>query len=84
MRVAVTVEIIETSGERCDQLMSHLLRASFGPEAIAEVTRRFSQLFDVTPVGSLPQQARGLVETTYLVVAERPALDGSIAGIVDQ
>lgn len=84
--VSVRVEIVEISGERCDQLMSHILRYAFtGIIAKAEVISRDSDLIDVSRIEArVPEYLRGRVTSCYLVSAERlPELDGSTSGIVD-
>jgi hypothetical protein len=83
-RVSVQVEITEQTGERCDQLMSHILRSAFPSGAKAQVMQRQGEPTDVTGLGSLPTMVPGYVTTEYHIAHETPPeVDGSVEGIAE-
>lgn len=73
-QLSLTIEIREVSGDRCDEILGHILATAF-PEATATVLSRFADEVDITGLGSLPQTTRGWVTTRYEVTAtESPDL----------
>jgi hypothetical protein len=72
--LSLTIEITDMSGDRCDEILGHILATAF-PNATAQVLSRTGQEIDVTDMGSLPQIVKGWITTRYGVTApERPEI----------